>query len=460
MRSIYLFATTFYISTVLVFAQGSQSLGDVARAARASKAVTESSGQTEAEKYLDHVQELLQERQFDQLDQLAAAERSSKARFPGGGWKLRTLYIGLAEFPAGVKATDQEWTSRTETLKLWIQQKPNSITPRVALAEAYIAYAWQARGNGYADKVTENGWKSFDEGIKLAKTTLEEAASLKEKCPQWFNAMQSVALAQGWSKVQASKLLEQAIAFEPSYYYYYNQFANYLLPKWYGEEGETEQFADAISSRIGGKEGSIIYFEIAARIGCHCSNEDLLPKMSWEKMQQGYAALEKEYGTSSHTLNLFAYMAVKMMDAQVAQQTFAQIGDNWEKETWRSRSYFEQSKAWASQAVKSSEQVKAAALVVEANLQTPEGQKYDREIAKEFSEKFVSAMQQCVERAGNDLGSFDLFVRVGASGGVQQVLSSRPTAVSHCLFPSVYAATFTPPPTPEYWIKIGMNIAP
>src|ERR1041385_1857811 len=101
------------------------------------------------------------------------------------------------------------------------KKRPKSITPRVALAELYINYAWQARGQEYADKVTDDNFRLFEERIAMAKATLDEAADLKEKCPQWYNSMQSVALGQAWSKAQAAKLFEEAIAFEPGYYYFY-----------------------------------------------------------------------------------------------------------------------------------------------------------------------------------------------------------------------------------------------
>ena len=298
----------------------------------------------------------------------------------------------------------------------------------------------------------------FDERIQTSTDTLDNAATVQEKCPQWYNAMQDVALGQGWSKERAAKLFGQAIAFEPSYYYDYNQYTNYLLPKWYGKEGEAEQFADAISSHIGGKAGSIIYFEIAAKLGCHCSNESLLPNMSREKIQQGMRQWKKLMVLLPLVLNEFAYMAVKMRDAETAQKLLQRIGDDWDKETWRTRKYFDRCKAWASYAVEMSQRMKSAESLVEANMQTAAGRQYDGQIAKEFAEKFADVMQQCAQSAGDDLANFDFFVEVNPSGRIQQALPSRATALSHCLLPRLYSTIFAAPPKPEYWVKIQMNI--
>jgi hypothetical protein len=42
-------------------------------------------------------------------------------------------------------------------------------------AAFYVQYAWQARGHGAADQVTEEGWKLFHERNTLAQKALEHA---------------------------------------------------------------------------------------------------------------------------------------------------------------------------------------------------------------------------------------------------------------------------------------------
>jgi hypothetical protein len=74
----------------------------------------------------------------------------------------------------------------------------------------------------------------------LAASTLADAAKLREKCPYWYEAMQVVALNQGWNKSEARELMEQAAAFEPGFYHFYREYANFVLPKWYGETGKRE----------------------------------------------------------------------------------------------------------------------------------------------------------------------------------------------------------------------------
>lgn len=170
------------------------------------------------------IQRLLSEQKFAELDCLADAARVSKARFASGAWKLHVFY-GAINAPQG-HATEDDWTTHLENLNRWVSAKPESITARVAFADAYTAYAWNARGNQTSDTVTQSGWKLFDQRIEKAKETLEEASKLKTKCPHWYSVMQTVALAEGWSLTRTTALLDEALAFEPDYQYYYRDHAH------------------------------------------------------------------------------------------------------------------------------------------------------------------------------------------------------------------------------------------
>jgi hypothetical protein len=293
--------------------------------------------------YHTTVRNLFNEENFSQLEEIADAARSGKSRFKGGGWKLDSFYAAI-KTPGSLTATDAAWNSHMERLKRWIAFRPDSSTPRVALAQAYLRFAWKARGGGYADTVTPEGWNLFRERVQKAKENLEAAKSFPTKDPQWFLAMQTVALAQQWNNKQVEKLLEEAYAFEPGYYYYYDSYANFLLPKWSGKPGDSEEFAQTIADRIGGSEGDFVYFRVALSLNC-CKAHEQAPALSWDRVKQGFASLEELYGSTNYQRNAIAYMAVRQEDKDFAQQLFARIGDNWNQRVWRSKAKFDRSKA-------------------------------------------------------------------------------------------------------------------
>jgi hypothetical protein len=383
--------------------------------------------------YKAAIQQLLVEQKFTQLDCIADAARSSKSRFAGDRWKLNVLYWAISA-PQG-HATEEDWTTHLGSLKRWVSAKPESITARVALADAYTAYAWDARGKETSDTVTQNGWKLFGERIQKAKETLVQASKLKNKCQHWYSVMQTVALAEGWDLARATRLFDEAVAFEPEYYYYYRNHANYLKPQWYGEEGDAEKFAEQAADRAGGRKGDILYFQIANELICRCSSDSALKLMSWPRIQKGADELEKQNGPSLTNLNFLAYVAIKESDSVVARRMFSRIGEDWDKDTWRTRAYFDSSRTWAT-ARAAYEQDPGHLVIMEAR------------------EKFAPVIQQCAQ-TGGDMTKFGLMLRLQKDGLVDSVSLQPETKVGLCLM-KLKGETVSPPPTSPFlfWIAV------
>ena len=360
----------FVASALFAQSQGAdrgKSLGDVARELRASKQSRASAGTTdrvvgatpaqpeaavvapppEIGEFTQSVALQTYRKDFAQLDKIADQARSTKARFPGGGWKLYTFYSQLRVVNGLASATESDWQQHLAFLQNWISARPKSITARVALAAAYIDYAWQARGNGTADQVTPEGWRLFQARIDQAANTLMEAAKLEAKCPQWYVEFEIVGRAKGLDQQQLREIFDKAVAFAPDYYYVYQEEATSLLPKWGGKPGDTEAFAEESYRRLGGgQESALLYFQIASQLCNECG--DFNPeRFSWPRLQEGFAVLEQCYGLSPFWLNKFARMAVVYEDKQAAAKAFARIGENWDESVWGSREQFDAHRAWA-----------------------------------------------------------------------------------------------------------------
>src|SRR5262245_53792226 len=162
-----------------------KTLADVAREARARQRSQTSSvatavsqnGEREPE-YRNKLQGLLSRSAFVDLDVAADSARTSKDRFAGGVWKLYIFYDTVATPVAGDRATSAQWTQHIAKLQDWIKARPSSITPRVALAEAYRSLAWKARGGGFAGTVSDASWLQFKKEDEKGQKTLIEAAEL------------------------------------------------------------------------------------------------------------------------------------------------------------------------------------------------------------------------------------------------------------------------------------------
>lgn len=297
--------------------------------------------------YRAEIQPLIEGSRFDSLEKAADSARSSQERVTGGTWKLYLLYDVVSQPMTGDNATERQWTERLAQLNRWIAARPQSITARVALAQAYLKYAWFARGGNYADKVSESDWELFRARAGQALNTLKEAQSLPAKCPHFYLVTVLVARAQSWPMEAMRGVFERAMAFEPAYYHSYREFAYSLLPQWFGQEGDAEDFAEELARRIGGREGAFVYFELASLIYCQCSTPPENPTLSWPKIQEGFAVMEEKYGASMIKINRFASLAYLYKDRAVAKRALERVGENWEISAWGKRSTFDQAREWA-----------------------------------------------------------------------------------------------------------------
>ena len=417
--------------------------------------------------FTDTAARMVKEEKFAELDCLADRARSGKERLPGGLWKVHLLYQGLHQpVPSTMHATQEDWTDLLQHLQRWTKLSPQSITARVALALAYLYYAYDARGTGEANTVSESGWKLYKERIAEGRRILEEASTLPVQCPEWYVAMQMVSVYQGWSETEARNLFEEANKFEPEYYTYARDLAYYLLPKWNGQPGDTEEFMREIADRTGGDKGDILYFQVAAAnyVVCGCTGD---PQLSMDRIKRGFEASEKLYGVSMQNLNRMAYLASHYGpgDYIYANKIFTRIGDEWDPETWGSEDYFRTNKQIVSAGAPYLAEILGFEAKAAANEQTPEGARYK----KAFEKKYREVIQQCVRSDGGSVaewkGEFKTLTNLGVKGTVEDLRIQSVGPVVACLATKLHdfreenATPFPPPPQAAYWVELRLDWA-
>ena len=411
------------------------------------------------DEYADAIARLLKQEKFSDLDCIADAERAGKSRFSGGAWKLRYTYIGL-DSPRPGHPTQEDWKKHIQLIERWRDSNSHSVTARIALAESYVSYAWDARGDGFSDSVSDSGWKLFHERLEKAKSILDHSAALAQQCPDWYVAMQQVARGESWDMAQFKALLDKAVAFEPGYQYYYRIYADYLQPKWSGEEGDPARFAEETANRVGGDNGDTLYYLISEGILCGCQESEF-GHFSWPRLQKGFAALEKKYGTSLISVNAFALMASKSGDFVAADPAFKRMGDNWNKDLWVTEAFFKSERDIAAQMAPLQAKSRAYRQEAEANMKSAEGQAY----AAEFQPKFAAYEQGCLKESKGEEAKFDFLVQVGKTGTVEDAHTEKqPGSFSMCLMKALYESyvkketPFPAPPKEEY--KMILEIDP
>jgi hypothetical protein len=416
--------------------------------------------------YIDTVSWMLHRSRFDQLDCVANRARANKERFPGGMWKLHEMYKGLNDPAPRKHATEEDWDTILKLLQGWIDAHPKSATAWTAQAWAWISYADAARGTGYSNTVSESGWKLYEERTERAEKVLEQASTLSVRCPEYYVVKLNIAENQSWGKDRILALFNEALALEPDYYYYGRGVAMLLEPKWFGDPGDTEKFMEDVADRIGGEKGDAFYFQVASSsdVICGCDNQ---PQLSLERIERGYEAVEKQYGVSMLNLNRLAYMTLHdgKADVVVADKTFTRIGTQWDQDTWDDQRDFQQMKSWTAQMLPIilADQVKEKEAA--ANMQTPEGARYQVSFEKAYKEMLHACVQSDGGGVSDWAGKFETLVRVGANGAFEDGGISCMGPVVACVYKKMRSSydqkspLFPAPPKASYWVRIDLDWA-
>lgn len=259
---------------------------------------------------------------FDLLERAAEETRTSKEKVPGGAWKLELIYSALKR--PYLSGKDFEWQQQLDLLDQWTKAKPGSVTAKTALAAAYVEFAWDARGNAYANKVSEQNWKLFFERLDHTRTIL---SSIQDRplCPKWYAVMLQIALGQSWDHESYEKLFADAVAHEPTWYEYYKLKAIALLPRWRGDSSELEAYANSLAVRHAGADDAMLYFLVNECIGRYEPDEADRPATNYQVFKQGFLDLRKTYGVTTRYAEWAYTKAMLSNDMAFAQELYPEL---------------------------------------------------------------------------------------------------------------------------------------
>lgn len=285
---------------------------------------------------------------FEKLESYYSLYRQRTSRTPNGRWKLQLFYDGL--FPVDYNH-EKDWTNFEAKLLQWMKKYPRSPAAHIAYSSALINRAWYVRGDGYANEVPPEAWKSFHSLVELARVSLEESKEFASNDPQWYVQMLVVARVQGWSQLEVNKLLKDAVSKEPYYQETYQTAFEYLLPKWSGSFSEAADFADDAATITSKCEGRGMYARIYWRaINLHPEFEEnpFGSKISWEKMKAGFEDIIALY-PDAWNINNYARFACLAEDKETTRTLLARIGDKPILEAWPEQTTFSNCQKWASE---------------------------------------------------------------------------------------------------------------
>ena len=133
----------------------------------------------------------------------------------------------------------RDWTN---TYVCWLLQ-----------GQYFIDAAWAKRGSGYANTVTDEGWKLFANSLDEADICLNHAWELNQSDPRIPLKMITVVLGKQRSRDKMEIWFNRAMALDPNYYDACSAKLYYLEPKWYGSKEDMLEFGrECVTNHIWG----------------------------------------------------------------------------------------------------------------------------------------------------------------------------------------------------------------
>jgi len=259
------------------------------------------------------VQQAYNAADFKALDDLYDQWCTGKDRFPDGRWKLSQYGDAFADnFSAW-----NTWSKDLKTIQAWQQARPDSKAAPYAEAVYWRAYAWKARGAGYAGTVSKEGWELFRERLAKAKEILTKLHASGAQCAAPYPLTLGLLTEMGASEAELTAVFERGVHDYPEYHNIYFAMARHYEPKWGGSVEQYERFAGKVAERTKDFEGmgmyARLYWLVDTRHGIPFANDATQPPY-WTRLHAGYEDLMRLYPSSMHNLGKYAGVACRTTD--------------------------------------------------------------------------------------------------------------------------------------------------
>ena len=167
---------------------------------------------------------------------------------------------------------------QTQLFRNW----PNAYTTWLLKGRDYIDSAWKARGGGYADAVTTDGWAGFSNNLAHAQESLEHAWKLDPHQSDIADEMITVMLGQGGGRDRMELWFNRAMEANTNDYTACNRKLYYLEPKWYGSAEDEVAFGrECVQSAKWG--GDVPLTLVDAHTDINSRNKDALQANYWKR---------------------------------------------------------------------------------------------------------------------------------------------------------------------------------
>ena len=179
-----------------------------------------------------------------------------------GRWQV--LADALAKSPRDwarrsflVSAATDDWRNPPPAIAAWLREQPQSIDALLTAGAMWTQYAWQARGSGYSDTVSNEGARLFFERLQRAHLMLTQVTQRNPEDVVAWTWLLVVGRGMGAGLEEAESYFVKAATIDPHNYEAHHQMMQYKCAKWFGSNEQMWAFAESAVSNA--PAGSPVY---------------------------------------------------------------------------------------------------------------------------------------------------------------------------------------------------------
>lgn len=280
------------------------------------------------------LQQMWQDENYQGIETQLRAWCDSDEKFPDGQRRLVafegafTSYFSAWNDPQRIQQQLAKWKA--------------SGSPSLALALVesifWTQYAWQARGNGYANTVSPEGWELYRQRMAHATASLRDSKELVGNCALWHSMVLIQMLETSAPRAELAAAYQVAAARFPAYQPIHLAMGRALTPIWGGSDKLFDQFARSVARQTAAIEGNGMYARLywsrdvggsqALSFGQGGATPD------WKLIRSGFDDLMQRFPDSTWNMNEFASMACRANDKETYLKWRRQLGEVIERSLW------------------------------------------------------------------------------------------------------------------------------
>lgn len=282
-------------------------------------------------------QQLFLSGDFEQLESLMNQYALRLEDLPDGSSRLEGVAGGLNNlFDYGNLSPDSIFGYTAD----WRRRVGGSVFADLVEVMAFNAWAYSARGQGFADTVSKQNWAIFTYRTEMAAAALAEVANRATNNPLWYTLSLEVGLHQSQDKEQLRAIFDRGVKIAPHYEPLYRDMLRILMPRWSGSYEEVDNFINQVYAQTASVRG---YERYAALYSAYARMEgddlDLFHDTPafWSGMKMGFYGLAKRYPRSDAVLNGFASFACRAGDKAEYNRLTIELKTRFSSSAWSTK---------------------------------------------------------------------------------------------------------------------------